>query len=265
MTQPTVTLCKQAARFRDRDATPRLGLIVLASDLTTEPDFATMLAPSGAVIHVTRVRNANPVTPANLRAMAGRLTEAAALLIEGVPLRAIYYSCTSASVLIGEAEVVANIQAARPGTPVVTPSGAARHALAALGAGRVAILTPYTVETTEPMAHHFAANGFEVTACQCLGIEDDRDMAHVTGETIVDAARAVDTPETEAIFISCTALPAVGVIAAIEEATGKPVVTSNQAGAWAMTRLGGLSGFRPAGFGRLFDLPMVGAGAGAAA
>lgn len=265
MTQPTVSLSFEVARFRDRSDIVRLGVVALASDLTTEPDFATIFGPADVAVHVSRVRNANPVTPANLRKMAGRLTEAASLLVDGVPLGAIYYSCTSASVVIGDAEVAASINAARPGVPVVTPSGAARQAFAALGVHRIALLTPYTVETTEPMAAYFAANGFDVTACACLGIEDDRDMAHVTAETIVAAARAVDAPEAEAIFISCTALPAAAVVAAIEEATGKPVVTSNQAGAWAMARHAGLADFRPAGFGRLFDLPMAPGSAGAAA
>jgi arylmalonate decarboxylase len=45
-------------------------------------------------------------------------------------------------------------------------------------------------------------------------------------------ARAVDRPEADAIFISCTSLPTLKLIDAIEEQLGKPVVTSNQATFW---------------------------------
>jgi maleate cis-trans isomerase len=47
-------------------------------------------------------------------------------------------------------------------------------------------------------------------------------------------------------------LPALGCIARIEAAIGKPVVTSNQASAWAMRRLAGLGAPVP-GYGRLLE------------
>ena len=90
-------------------------------------------------------------------------------------------------------------------------------------------------------------------------------MARVSDETIVNAAMAVDTPDAEALFLSCTGLPAINVIAELERRTGKPVVTSNQASAWAMARLGGLTDHRPAEFGRLFELGLPDRGVGAAA
>ena len=88
---------------------------------------------------------------------------------------------------------------------------------------------------------------------ECLGLEDDRVMARVNRDTIIEAVCNIDTPETEALFVSCTALPAVTAIAEIEDRTGKPVVTSNQASCWAMMRLAGLD-YKPEGYGRLFDL-----------
>ena len=230
---------------------PRLGLILLATDLTSERDVARLIGPDEAGVHGTRVAFANPTTPENLRDMAPRLTEAAGLLVPGEPLAAICYGCTSASVVIGEDAVAAAIGAARPGVPVVTPIGAAKRGLAALGVRRIAVLTPYLPETTRPVVEHLEAAGFEVVAVHCLGIEDDRDMARVDGARIVAAAREADSPEAEAMFVSCTALPALAVVAEIEAALGKPVVTSNQACIWEMRQLAGLTG-RVEGFGQLF-------------
>jgi maleate isomerase len=140
----------------------------------------------------------------------------------------------------------------RPGTPVVTPIGAAELALAALGVRRIAVLTPYLPETTAPVVAHLADRGFEVVRAYCLGLEDDREMARIELDAIVAAARAADAPEAEALFISCTALPAMAVVARIEAAIGKPVVTSNQACIWRLRHLAGL-GAAVEGFGALFD------------
>ncbi len=229
---------------------PRIGLILLATDLTTERDVARLVGPDEAGVHSTRVNYVNPTTPENLRGMAPRLSEAAALLAPGEPLRAIAYGCTSASVVIGEAEVARVIGRGRPGVPVVTPIGAAKAAFRHLGVQRIAVLTPYLSETTAPVVEHFADAGFAVLSAHCLGLEDDRDMAKISADALVDAARIADHPDAEALFVSCTALPALVVAERLEAALGKPVVTSNQAVIWALRRHSGLD--RPAaGFGRL--------------
>jgi maleate isomerase len=249
---PAEITLRQEPIVRVRHEIARLGLILLATDLTTEPDVARLIGPGEAVVHGTRVAYANPTTPENLRGMAPRLAAAAAVLVPGVPLAAITYACTSASVVIGEAAVAAAVGAGRPGVPVVTPIGAGVQGLQALGARRIAVLTPYLRETTAPVVAHFERAGFEVVRALCLGMEDDREMARVSGPAIVAAARAADAAEAEALFISCTALPALGVVAEIEAALGKPVVTSNQACIWEMRRLAGLTA-PVSGFGRLFS------------
>ena len=84
------------------------------------------------------------------------------------------------------------------------------------------------------MAHYFELHGLEIMRFDCFGLEDDSDMARVDHASIIKAALETDTPETQAFFLSCTATQSVDVIAKIEKLTGKPVVTSNQASAWAM-------------------------------
>ncbi|MEP3431120.1 MAG: ectoine utilization protein EutA [Roseibium sp.] len=247
-----VSLSSETVQFNDVNATKRIGLIALATDLTSEGDFYRQTPKSGVAIHVTRVAFENPTTPENLRKMGPHLTDAAHLLVPVQPLQAICYSCTSASVVIGDAEITRAIQKAVGNVPVVTPTAAARMAFSALGAERIAVLTPYSISTSEPMAAYFAGHGLDVIRFDCLGLEDDRDMALVSDRTIINAAVAADTPDTEALFISCTGLPAIRVIFEIESRIGKPVVTSNQASAWAMTRLSGLEDHKPLEYGRLF-------------
>jgi maleate isomerase len=236
-------------------AVARLGLIVLSTDLTTERDAARVVPPDHAAVHVARVPFQNPTTPENLRRMAPLLTRATELILPGEPLAAIYYACTSASVVIGDSEVAEAIHAARPGVPVVTPTQASLDAFAELGVRRIALVTPYLPCTTVPMVAYFERGGLEIVTAHCLGIEDDRDMARVSAQTIIDAVLAADCDAAEAVFLSCTALPALGVIDALEARLGKPVVTSNQAGLWRMLRHAGLVADHAPG--RIFAMPPV--------
>ena len=48
----------------------KIGLITLATDLTTERDFARIIPMGHAGVYGTRVAFANPTTPNNLRKMA---------------------------------------------------------------------------------------------------------------------------------------------------------------------------------------------------
>ncbi|MFD2237604.1 ectoine utilization protein EutA [Aureimonas populi] len=244
--------------FEARAIEKRVGLILLATDHTTEADFARMVAGPRIGVFATRIPYANPVTPENLRAMQPRLQGAAALLLPEEELDVVCFSCTSASVVIGDEAVEAAIGLAKPGVPVVTPPKAAVAGLRALGARRIAMLTPYTAGTSAPMGDYFERQGFDISRFVCLGLEDDRDMARLSHDTLVEAAMDAFDPAADALFISCTALRSAAVAARIEERIGKPVVTSNQATAWACLHHCGVVP-EIADAGRLMTLPMAGA------
>lgn len=246
-------LASRAPKLDDRPMDKRIGLIILATDHTTEVDFQRMVASERIGVYATRIPYANPVTPENLRAMQPSLTSGAALILPDEPLDVVMYSCTSASVIIGDVEVKAAVRAAKPSAAVVTPTAAAASGLKAFGAKRISVLTPYTIETSKPMADYFLARGFEIARFTCLGLTDDREMARISSDEIVTFARQATAPDSDALFISCTAVRAAGVAAEIEAAIGRPVVTSNVASAWACLRLCGDETARP-GLGRLMTL-----------
>lgn len=240
-TQPPVAIDLRAERpvLDDRPLQKRVGLVVLATDHTTEPDFRRMVASERTGVYVARIPYANPTTPENLRRMQPELTRGAGLVLPGEDLDVICYSCTSASVVIGDEEVEAAIRKAKPGVPVVTPPLAAVAGLKALGARRISILTPYTVETSRPMAGYFADRGFQIDRFTCLGFDDDREMARIPPKRLVDLAVEVTARSSDALFLSCTALRAASAIPAIERAIGRPAVSSNQATAWQCLRMTG--------------------------
>src|SRR3546814_20503464 len=118
MTAPIpIVSVADAASFDSRPAGLRLGLIALATGLTSEGDFARICAPRGIAVHATRVAYENPTTADNLRAMQPRLAEAASLIAPRATLGAIASSCPAASVLIGAAMVRQTVPPCRPGVP----------------------------------------------------------------------------------------------------------------------------------------------------
>ncbi len=237
----------------DRPFPRRVGLVVLATDHTSEDDFRRLVAARGIGVHVARIPYENPTTPENLRRMQPALAAGAGLILPGEALDAICYSCTAASVVIGDEEVEAAVAKGKPGAPVVTPPRAAVSALGRLGARRVSVLTPYLPQTADPMAGYFERHGFDLASFDCLGMDDDREMARISPASLVDLAVSSINPTAEALFISCTALRAAAVVPEIERRIGRPVVTSNLASAWACLRLCGDATPLPE-FGRLMSL-----------
>ena len=232
---------------------PRLGVIALSTDLTFERDTARLIGWDEASVHVARINFENPTTPAQLAAMGPDIAGAAKLLVPGASLAAVAFACTSASVSIRNEVITGAIHDIRPGVPVITPSFAALSAMRHLGVARIALLTPYLCETTAPMVAYFEANGLAVTRAAGFGLADDRDMARLDPDTLAQAAISLDGPDVDAVFLSCTALPALDVIERIEAQLNKPVLGSNQATLWALRGLAGLG--RPARpVGRLFDV-----------
>jgi maleate isomerase len=78
------------------------------------------------------------------------------------------------------------------------------------------------------------ARGFKVDAMRGLGLTDNQVIGRVSGERL-EALIAPD-PSSDAVFVSCTNLPAVHLIEKLEERYRLPFVTSNQATMWAVLR-----------------------------
>ena len=114
--------------------------------------------------------------------------------------------------------------------------------------------TPYLDFVNRREVGFLEEQGFTVS--RVLGLEMGHDqqerrcIGHVPPQTVFRMALAIDTPDAEAIFISCANLATLDVIEDIEQALGKPVVTSNTACFWACLRTLGINS-SIAGHGRL--------------
>jgi len=232
-----------------------IGLIVLATDQTIEHEFRQMLAIDGVAFYETRIHNAAEINPTTLAAMEKGMAGATGLVLPGSTLDVVAYGCTSGTVVIGEDKVFARIREARPGIACTTPITAAIAGLKALGARRIALLTPYIESVNQMLRRFIEARGIGVPVMGSFNHENDTEVARITPDSIREAAqRLVAAGPIDAVFVSCTSLRVAAIAEALEREIGVPVTSSNHALAWHCLRL---AGYREpvAGFGSLFRLP----------
>jgi maleate isomerase len=233
-----------------------IGVIVLATDQTLEHEFRRLLDVPGVAFYESRIANDAAITPGTLAAMEARLAEATEIILPGLPLDVVAFGCTSASMVIGEEQVFARIREARPGVACTTPITAAFAAFEALGARRLALLTPYRDDINRFIRDYIEARGFRVPVMGSFNQEDDRKAARIDLASIRDAAIDLGRADAvDAVFVSCTSLRLIDAVAEIEAALGKPVTSSNHALAWHCLRLAGIDEPRSR-FGALFARPL---------
>ncbi len=234
----------------------RVGLIYMASSWVMEPEFQAM-APPGVTIHTTRIAFAGATVEGVGRMAGSSEVERCTELLATAPLHVICFGGTSASFVHGRGWDVAireRMSKVAHGIPVTTTSTASLAALHAVGARRVVFAGPYIPEVTERGRRFFEANGFEVANAVGLGITEDHALGRVPLEDVYRLARDTDRADADAVFLSCTNFRTIGVLAALEQDLGKPVVSAIQASFWHCLRLAGV-GDAVAGYGRLFALP----------
>lgn len=236
--------------------TVTLGLIVLGPDETIEDDFHRMLLPGTARLLHSRIPSAPEVTAETLPRMAADLPTAAALLPTSARFHAIGYACTSGATVMGPARVTELIAQAHPGVPVTDPLSAVSAACRALGVQRLALVSPYVAEMSQALVDALGEAGLTVAPFGSFGVAEERAVARISAASIASALRRIGgDPACEAVFVSCTNLPALKLLEAVESELGKPVLTSNQALCWHMLRLAGL-GDGPQSGGRLAACPL---------
>lgn len=225
----------------------KLGLIVPSWNTVMEYEVQRM-AGGAMSVHTARIPHTSD-TEENLLWL-GTQAPGAATLLSHAKVDVICYGCAAGGFLKGPVEdraLGSKIKEAT-GIPVAISSSAVADALRTLGAARVSLASPYAPWLNERLRQYLEADGFEVTAMQGLNTQAH---AAVTPERIEALVMEVDRPEAQAIFISCSNFPTLGLIESLEQKLTKPIVASNQASMWKMLRLMGDRRALP-GAGRLF-------------
>jgi len=208
----------------------RVGLLVPSSNTVMEPDVSGALPP-GATLHAARMY-LEDTTPEGERRMLDEHALPAARDLATARPDLIVFGCTSAGALRGnryDAELCARISELS-GAPTISVIAAVRQAIAASGARRVGVVTPYVDALNRPIRESLEADGVEVAGIAGLGIADNFEIARVPPARICDfAEQTLRGLAIDLAFVSCTNFPAYSALPELERRLGRPVVTSNQA------------------------------------
>ncbi|WP_110494986.1 aspartate/glutamate racemase family protein [Amycolatopsis antarctica] len=182
-----------------------------------------------------------------------RLAEGAGLLARHAP-DAVVWACTSGSFVYGPegaARQVAGLAEAAGGLPASSTSFAFVRAAQALGVRRVAVAASYPDDVARLFVEFLAAGGIEVVSMSSADIDTAAEVGDLAPEAVTELVVGRDHPDADALLVPDTAMRTLGLITALEQRLGKPVLTANQVTVWEGLRLAGA--YRPVPeFGALF-------------
>lgn len=232
----------------------RIGLVVPSSNVTVETEIPALLArhPEAFSFHSSRMRM-HSVTPEELAAMNGQRERCVDELADA-GVDALLYACLVALMAQGPGEhqrVEKAVAEQYPGV-VRSSAGALVEGLRALGARRIALVTPYLRPLAEQVVAYLGAEGFDVVDWAALEVGDNAEVGCIPGTRVLEAARGLD-PAVDALVISaCVQMPSLDLVAPAEEEFGLPVLSAATAGAYSLLRGLGLDPVLP-GAGRLLS------------
>ncbi len=220
----------------------QLGLIVLQADETIEDEFRQMLPPTVSLL-VSRVPSGLDVTPDSLQAMETHLSAAAALFPQGLTFDAIGYACTSGSAQIGSARVAEQVLKGTQAHAVTDPVTALLAACADLGLSRLALLSPYVPSVSVRLRDVLSDAGIDTPVTGTFDEPSEARVARIAPSATHDAALTLARDaEVDGLFLSCTNLRTLDIIAPLARELQRPVLSSNLVLAWHMMRLAGADG-----------------------
>ena len=229
----------------------KVGLIALSTDFMIEKDFKKIIENMNIDLFVNRIRSYYPLTKENLIKMGENVTEVSKDILPDEKLDCVVYGCTSGTIASGYDLIKNKINLAKPEARVVTPSSAAVNALRKMNVKKVSIFTPYSEKLNNDVVEYFKKENFIVTSNSYFDILYDNDIAKVDPDYLFEVITKMDLGEAEAVFLSCTNLPALNIVDRLEKKLNKIVLSSNQVLIW--DTLQNIKKAKPVnGFGKLF-------------
>ena len=230
---------------------PRIGLIALGSDFVIEKDFNKIIQDKKIDFFVNRIKTYDPLNRENLIKMSEELTYVTSNILPNEDIDCIVYGCTSGTIASGFETIEKKIKNAKPKSKVITPSTAAITALKKLNIKKISLFTPYPKKLNDEVLSFFKDEKFLITSNYYLDIESDTDIWKVDPEYLFEVLVNMDHADSDALFISCTALPVLQIIEKLEKKLKRFVLSSNQVLIWdTLEKIGQNNSIN--GFGKLF-------------
>jgi maleate isomerase len=219
-----------------------------------EPEFYQM-APRGVSVHTARMTQKIDTIEELLR--MGDYAPKAASDLATADVDCIGFGCTSGSLLGGpnyNEKLLARIKEVTD-IPAITTSMAVVSALKELEIRNVSVATPYHDDINEKEKEFLEFHGFKVLSIRGLSCNGP-ETADLPVKLVYKHAKGAFKSGSDALFMSCTDMPSLDVIQALEFDLGKPVVSSCTATMWMMLKQVGI-GEAIDGFGKLLSRPRL--------
>jgi maleate isomerase len=224
----------------------RIGLLVPPGNPTVEPEFY-MMAPEGVTVHCARLQGfhslSTPGAPAGMEQRTLAYLEelpGPAKALASVNPSVIILAHTASSYATGFASEPQLIErlSALTGTTTLTAARAVLAALRHLDVKKLALGTPYPEAISAMGKAYWEAAGFDVVGYHRLaGVQN---IYAESEQRAYQLARQAYVPAADAVLLSGTGLPTVGVLEVLEQDLKIPVISSNQASLWQALRLAGV-------------------------
>jgi len=232
---------------------PRIGLIALGSDFRIEKDFNNIIYGRDIDLYVNRIHCYNPLTNKTLAKMADDITEVTKDILPDQKIDCIAYGCTSGTVAAGYDTIKEKVNLAKPEAKVTTPITSAIKALKVLGINKISIFTPYTNTINNSVVSYFKKENITINSLTYFDIASDLDIGKVDENYLFKVLSKIDLDNSEALFVSCTALPVLSIIDKLEKKLNKIILSSNQTLIWEALNL--IENKEPVvGFGKIFEV-----------
>jgi maleate isomerase len=236
----------------------RIGIVVPSTNTSVQPQ-CEMLRPRGVTNHIARISiKERPLTSeqaflehvqAMREGMRGAIDQVMTCqpdhVIMAVALEAFWGGVQQADELQRELSERAKVGVSMGSTATVA-------ALQRLGAKRIAVLTPHQPRGDEQVRHYFEDAGLEVKRLIGLKCASPVLIAHTTARQMIDALKALDGDDIDALVQVGTNLAAIELCAQAERWLGKPVLAINAVTYWDALRRCGIED-RVAGYGSVLE------------
>jgi maleate cis-trans isomerase len=209
-------------------------IVVPENNTTMEPEISA-LCPALAPIPVARVKR-----PARTLQIEHLPAYAEATLDAIEPFAAeqfdlVIYGCTAAGFLGGPSGNARMVERLRERTraTVVSTAGAMVEALRSAGVSNTAVVTPYLRSVNDGLCDYLESSGIHVETLNSFFCKTTAELGQITEDQVLALARRTVTARSKSLFVACSQLPTLNVVAQLRAELEIPVWSSIQATAWA--------------------------------
>ena len=223
----------------------RSGVVALmtpAENPTAEPELSVLLGPDINLLS-TRMHIAAPDMNVRLRGYAADMDQWMAPFGKA-PLDAAIFACTGSSYLVPPAGAPGRIfHHAGRDMPLIAAANAVRDAVAALGARKLVLVSPYPDSLTSAAVKWWTVQGHEIGKVLAVPPAASGHPIYARdARAILNTLRMAARMDGDAVLALGTGAPSLPALAIASLETHTPVLSSNLCTAWAVSAaLGQLS------------------------